>query len=109
MKLATLKNGSRDGRLVVVSKDLTRCADAAEIASTLQAALDDWAAAEPKLQALYHDLNNGKLSGGRLRKMPAKAPAPCLPMADGSAYVNHVELVRKARGRNCPTVSGPIR
>ena len=103
MKLATLKDGSRDGRLVVVSKDLTRCANAATIAPTLQAALDDWKGCEPKLTALYHDLNSGKLAGDIFDEAACESPLPrAYQWADGSAYVNHVELVRKARGAELP-------
>lgn len=102
MKLASLKDG-RDGRLVVVSRDLTRCADAASVAPTLQAALDDWDAVAPRLAALA-----GALEADRVAHMafdPAQCAAP-LPRAyqwlDGSAYVNHVALVRKARGAEMP-------
>ena len=103
MKLASLKGG-RDGRLVVVSRDLTRAALAEDIAPTLQAALDDWGAAAPKLQALA-----GAARGGRRQQPFAFASRDCaspLPRAyqwaDGSAYVNHVVLVRKARGAEMP-------
>lgn len=103
MKLATLADGSRDGRLAVVSRDLTRAAPAATIAPTLQAALDDWARARPALEALASELEAGR--DGEFAFDPARALAP-LPRAyhwvDGSAYVNHVELVRKARGATMP-------
>ena len=102
MKLASLKHG-RDGRLVVVSRDLTRAADAAAVAPTLQSALDDWNAAEPRLIEIAD-----ALEAGRIAHMPfdaAKCAAP-LPRsygwADGSAYVNHVALVRRARGADLP-------
>src|SRR5262245_113750 len=102
MKLASLKHG-RDGRLVVVSRDLTRVADAAAVAPTLLAALDDWAAAEPRLQEIADALEAGRIA--HLRFDPAKCAAP-LPRsfgwADGSAYVNHVALVRRARGAELP-------
>lgn len=103
MKLASLNEG-RDGRLVVVSRDLTRAAPVAEIAPTMQAALDNWDHAAPLLDATYHSLNVG---GARdaFDLDPAKLASP-LPRAyqwaDGSAYVNHVELVRKARGAELP-------
>jgi fumarylacetoacetate (FAA) hydrolase len=102
MKLASLKEG-RDGRLVVVSKDLTRCASAAAIAPTLQAALDDWDAAAPELTGIADALEIGRIA--HMAFDPAHCAAP-LPRAyqwlDGSAYVNHVALVRKARGVEMP-------
>jgi fumarylacetoacetate (FAA) hydrolase len=102
MKLATLKE-SRDGRLVVVSRDLTRCTAASTVAPTLQAALDDWDAAAPRLSELAHALESGLIPHQPFD--PAKCAAP-LPRAyqwlDGSAYVNHVALVRKARGAEIP-------
>jgi fumarylacetoacetate (FAA) hydrolase len=104
MKLATLKNGTRDGALHVVSSDLTKAVSAASIAPTLQAALDDWSKTAPKLTALSQELESGKATGA-IAFDAAKAAAP-LPRAyqwvDGSAYVNHVELVRKARGVEMP-------
>ncbi len=103
MKLASLKHG-RDGKLVVVSRDLTRMADAADIAPTLQAALDDWDTARPKLAALYKDLNSGSVAGVPFDEADCASPLPrAFQWADGSAYVNHVELVRKARGAEMPT------
>jgi fumarylacetoacetate (FAA) hydrolase len=102
MKLASLKDG-RDGRLVVVSQDLTRCTDARAVAPTLQAALDDWAAAEPRLIEIADALEAGRIA--HLPFDPAHCAAP-LPRAfqwlDGSAYVNHVALVRQARGAEMP-------
>jgi fumarylacetoacetate (FAA) hydrolase len=104
MKLATLRDGSRDGRLVVVSRDLGRCVEVPEIARTLQAALDDWTRTAPALGAISGELCAGRLSDAR-RFDAAHAMAP-LPRAyqwvDGSAYVNHVELVRRARGATMP-------
>src|SRR5512139_3704895 len=104
MKLATVRDGSRDGRLVVVSRDLARCVEVPEIARTLQAALDDWTRTAPALGAIFGELCAGRLSDAR-RFDPADAMAP-LPRAyqwvDGSAYVNHVELVRRARGATMP-------
>ena len=103
MKLATLADGSRDGRLLVVSRDLTRAAFAAGIAPTLQAALDDWQRAAPSLEELTQSLDAGNTESFLFD--PARALAP-LPRAhhwvDGSAYVNHVELVRRARGAAMP-------
>jgi len=102
MKLASLKDG-RDGRLVVVSKDLTRCVDASAVARTLQAALDDWDAAALRLAEIAAALEGGR--GASTAFDPAQCAAP-LPRAyqwlDGSAYVNHVALVRKARGAEMP-------
>ncbi|MEO9468714.1 fumarylacetoacetate hydrolase family protein [Parasphingorhabdus sp.] len=103
MKLATLKNGSRDGRLVVVSKDLTCYCAADNIAPTLQAALDDWANIAPKLQALSLDVENQAAPCERFHEHDARSPLPrSYQWADGSAYINHVELVRKARGAEVP-------
>jgi fumarylacetoacetate (FAA) hydrolase len=103
MKLASLKGG-RDGRLVVVSRDLTRAAPAWGIASTLQAALDDWDRVRPQLEAIYRTLNDGKAQGAFAFEEPACAsPLPrAYQWADGSAYLVHVELVRKARGAEMP-------
>ena len=102
MKLASLKSG-RDGRLVVVSDDLAWYADAGHIASTLQAALDDWAVTEPKLRALATDLNHEAIPMMRFHERFAAAPLPrAYQWADGSAYVNHVALVRQARGADMP-------
>ncbi len=103
MKLATLKDGSRDGRLVVVSHDLTQMVDATKVAPTLQAALDDWEHAGPKLAALAESLEHGSVPGERFHEHEAMSPLPrAYQWADGSAYVNHVELVRKARGAQVP-------
>jgi len=102
MKLASLKRG-RDGRLIVVSCDLGRYAEATAIAPTMQAALDDWASAEPRLRALADDLASGMHSGEPLDLSALAAPLPrAYQWADGSAYVNHVELVRRARGAELP-------
>jgi fumarylacetoacetate (FAA) hydrolase len=104
MKLATLNDGSRDGQLAVVARDLKTAHIADGIAPTLQAALDDWNFIAPQLDALYAELNEG-----RARRAfdfdPARCMAPlprAFQWADGSAYVNHVELVRKARGADMP-------
>jgi fumarylacetoacetate (FAA) hydrolase len=102
MKLASLKSG-RDGRLVVVSHDLAWYADAAHIAPTLQSALDDWERIEPQLQLLATDLAHAVIPKERFHERQAAAPLPrAYQWADGSAYVNHVELVRKARGAEMP-------
>lgn len=104
MKLASLKEGGRDGTLVVVNRDLTRAVKATGIASTLQAALDDWHTIAPRLNALSEDLNEGRAADAFDVDM-AKLAAP-LPRAyefvDGSAYLPHVERVRKARGAEVP-------
>ena len=102
MKLASLKHG-RDGRLVVVSNDLNWFTDAFLIAPTLQAALDDWDRCEPLLRALAESLEHEAVPRGRFHERDAAAPLPrAYQWADGSAYVNHVELVRKARGAEMP-------
>ena len=102
MKLASLKHG-RDGRLVVVSDDLAWYADAGHIAPTMQAALDDWAVAESKLRALATDLRNEAIPMMRFHERDAAAPLPrAYQWADGSAYVNHVALVRQARAADMP-------
>ena len=98
MKLASLKHG-RDGRLVVVSDDLAWCADAGHIAPTLQAALDDWEAVAPKLELLATDLRNEAIPRDRFHEHDAASPLPrAYQWLDGSAYVNHVVLVRKGAG-----------
>lgn len=102
MKLASLKHG-RDGRLVVVSKDLTRYTDAGRVAPTLQAALDDWDKTEPGLRELAQGLETGSMPAERFHERECASPLPrAYQWADGSAYINHVELVRKARGAQVP-------
>jgi len=102
MKLGSLKSG-RDGRLVVVSHDLAWCADATHIAPTLQSALDDWSEIAPRLELLATDLSHEAIPKMRFHERQAAAPLPrAYQWADGSAYVNHVELVRKARGAEMP-------
>jgi fumarylacetoacetate (FAA) hydrolase len=102
MKLASLKSG-RDGRLVVVSDDLAWFTDAFLIAPTLQGALDDWERCEPLLRGLAESLEHGAAPQGRFHEREAAAPLPrAYQWADGSAYVNHVALVRKARGAELP-------
>ncbi|HET7086012.1 MAG TPA: fumarylacetoacetate hydrolase family protein [Rhizomicrobium sp.] len=101
MKLASLKQG-RDGRLLVVSRDLTRAVDAASIAPTLQVALEDWDHAAPELQDVSDRLNRG-IGGFAFDPADCASPLPrAYQWADGSAYVTHVELVRKARGAELP-------
>ena len=104
MKLATLKDGSRDGQLAVVSRDLSRVHFATGIAGTMQRLLDDWNFLSPQLEDLYATLNDGKARDA-FDFDPRRCMAP-LPRAfqwvDGSAYLNHVELVRKARGAEMP-------
>jgi fumarylacetoacetate (FAA) hydrolase len=108
MKLASLRHG-RDGRLVVVSDDLAWCADEPSV-PTLQAALDDWDHAEPRLKSLSQGVNNGTVLRERFHEREAASPLPrAYQWADGSAYVNHVALVRQARGAKCRKASGPIR
>ncbi len=103
MKLAPLKHG-RDGTLVVVSRDLARCVAVPHLARTFQDAMDDWANAAPHLMRVYDLLNEGKAEG--TRPFVARECASPLPRAyqwaDGSAYLTHVELVRKARGAEMP-------
>ena len=103
MKLASLKQG-RDGVLVVVSRDLSRATEVPAIAVTLQAALDNWAAVKPKLEAVYQRLNDGLEEGAfAFDQAACHSPLPrAYHWADGSAYVNHVELVRNARGAEIP-------
>ncbi len=100
MKLASLKHG-RDGRLVVVSRDLERCLAAREVAPTLQAALDDWDAVLPALREIAGRVEAGE--GAPFVEADCASPLPrAYQWADGSAYVNHVELVRRARGAEMP-------
>ncbi|WP_334163583.1 fumarylacetoacetate hydrolase family protein [Phenylobacterium sp.] len=102
MKLASLKGG-RDGRLVVVSNDLAWFTDASHIAPTLQYALDHWWRMEPELRGLAESLEHGAVPKERFHEHAAASPLPrAYQWADGSAYVNHVELVRKARGAEMP-------
>jgi fumarylacetoacetate (FAA) hydrolase len=102
MKLASLKQG-RDGRLVVVSRDLTRATDAFFVVPTLQAALDDWERVAPRLADLSEQLEHGSVPSFRFHEHECAAPLPrAYQWADGSAYVNHVELVRRARGVEMP-------
>jgi fumarylacetoacetate (FAA) hydrolase len=103
MKLATLANGTRDGRLVVVSRDLAYATSGQGIAATLQQALDDWPRLAPKLDALATALEHGSVPRERFREHDALAPLPrAFQWIDGSAYLSHVELVRQARGAVMP-------
>ncbi|KAF1699376.1 2-keto-4-pentenoate hydratase [Pseudoxanthomonas jiangsuensis] len=104
MKLGTLKEGGRDGTLVVVARDLSRAVRATGIAATLQQALDDWHAAAPRLQALAAALEAGRADGAFALDMAAlAAPLPrAYEFVDGSAYLPHVERVRRARGAEVP-------
>ncbi|WP_095012730.1 fumarylacetoacetate hydrolase family protein [Tsuneonella mangrovi] len=102
MKLASLKHG-RDGKLVVVSKDVTRYCAADNIAPTMQHALDNWAQLAPQLEALYRDVEHQTVPCERFHEHDAASPLPrAYQWADGSAYINHVELVRQARGAEVP-------
>ncbi len=103
MKLASLKSG-RDGALVVVTRDMTRCVRVPHIAPTLQSALDDWGRARPLLEQVAQTLESGAAAGA-IAFDPSSVAAPlprAFQWADGSAYVTHVELVRKARGAEMP-------
>ncbi len=104
MKLATLKNASRDGALVLVSRDLRQYLPVPAIAATLQAALDDWDAIAPQLELAYASLNAGQAPGAQpFDQALCHSPLPrAYQWADGSAYINHVELVRKARNADVP-------
>lgn len=103
MKLATLDNGTRDGVLVVVSNDLTSCTAVGHIAPNLQSALDDWSIISPRLERVADTLETGSQPEQRFHERQALSPLPrAYQWADGSAYINHVELVRKARGAEVP-------
>jgi len=103
MKLGTLKAGGRDGTLVVVSRDLRRYCEAVEIASTLQEALDRWHESAPRLNALSDDLESGRIEGVPMDMSLLASPLPrAYEFLDGSAYLPHVERVRKARGAEVP-------
>jgi len=104
MKLASLKAGGRDGSLIVVSRDLAYCVSANDVAPTLQCALDDWQRTAPRLNTLYAELNRGSCQS--IQALDVEALASPLPRAfefvDGSAYLPHVERVRRARGAKVP-------
>ncbi|MEN9799715.1 MAG: hypothetical protein RL653_3412, partial [Pseudomonadota bacterium] len=103
MKLATLQDGTRDGALVVVRKDLSAYAPARHVAPTLQAALENWVNAEPALRKLAEGLESGTVEAFTLDESRLMAPLPrSYEWVDGSAYLNHVRLVRKARNAEPP-------
>src|SRR5215468_2617566 len=103
MKLATLRDGSRDGRLLVVRRDGEAGAPSPDAWPTLQRALDDWTAAEPALRALADDLDRGAHDGAPVDPLRLGAPLPrAYEWVDGSAFLNHVILVRRARGAEPP-------
>lgn len=108
MKLATLKDGTRDGTLLVVSRNLKHAAKADHLAPTLQSALDDWDYAAPLLEQLYNEINDGSAPSASSRAFEFDPQQLMAPLArayqwlDASAYLNHVELVRKARGAEMP-------
>lgn len=102
MKLASYKY-ERDGRLMVVSRDLKSCVSGEAIAPTMQAALDNWDKTAPQLLSLYDALNSGDMEAQNFDETQCMSPLPrAYQIADGSAYLNHVELVRKARGAEMP-------
>lgn len=103
MKLATLRDTTRDGKLVVVSRDNTRFIEASNIAKTMQEALDRWDEVKPLLESLYKDLSSGITKGQAAAVEKFAAPLPrAYEWIDGSAYINHVLLVRKARNAEPP-------
>ena len=103
MKLATLKSGGRDGTLVLVDRDLTVAVAASPGARTLQAALDGWTRIAPRLEVLYADLMQDALDAFALKPAGLAAPLPrAYQWLDGSAYLSHVERVRRARGADMP-------
>ncbi|MCT7944933.1 MULTISPECIES: fumarylacetoacetate hydrolase family protein [Shewanella] len=104
MKLASYNNGRRDGQLMLVSRDLTKTVAVPAIAHTMQQLLDGWDLLKPQLQELYDALNEGMLDNAQaFDEAKCLSPLPrAYQWADGSAYVNHVELVRKARGAEMP-------
>ena len=103
MKLATLRDGTRDGALVIVRRDGATFARAHDVARTLQSALDAWESTEPGLRALSERLDSGAIDGEPLEVHHLHAPLPrAYEWVDGSAYLNHVRLVRKARGAELP-------
>ena len=103
MKLASLNDGSKDGQLIVVSKDLTKFISATDIAPTMQNAMDNWDNIFDELNMLSKNLNSGKINSIEFEPKNVLSPLPrSYQWADGSAYVNHVHLVRKARGAEMP-------
>lgn len=103
MKLGTIKNGTRDGQLVVVKRDNSQYTPATDIAPTMQAALDAWDTLAPKLEALAAKLESGEVSGSPVDVNQFHSPLPrAYEWIDGSAYINHIVLVRKARDAEPP-------
>ncbi len=104
MKLASLKNGQRDGSLVVVDRKLTTCVGVPQIALTLQQAIETWGVAAPKLKAVYDQLNAGTAAGaGPFSPQRAESPLPrAFQFLDGSVYLSHMRKARKARGAEMP-------
>ena len=103
MKLATLRDGTRDGKLIVVRRDGKTYLEATEVAKTLQDALDHWGDARPLLEKMSDDLNGGRIAGKDITTAMIAAPLPrAYEWIDGSAYINHVILVRKARNAEPP-------
>lgn len=103
MKFATYKNAQRDGELMLVSRDLRRAVSAAPVAQTLQQFIDNWEALEAQMQSRYEQLNKGEIASEAFDPKRCHSPLPrAYHWADGSAYVNHVELVRRARGAEIP-------
>jgi len=104
MKLASLKNNTRDGQLVVVKQDLSQAVAVSEIANTMQQLMDNWGELSPQLEAVYKQLNAGEIADAfDFVESQCESPLPrAYQWADGSAYVNHVELVRKARNAAMP-------
>lgn len=104
MKFASYRDGTRDGQLMLVSRDLTKAVAVPGLAATLQEVLDDWDGVAPQLEKVYQQLNNGELSDAAdFDQSLCESPLPrAYQWADGSAYVNHVELVRRARNAEMP-------
>lgn len=103
MKLATLKNGTHDGRLVVVSRDLSRYVSATGISPTLQYALENWDSVAPELENISRKIDSAEIKATAFKESECESPLPrAYQWVDGSAYINHVELVRKARGAEVP-------
>ena len=111
MRLATLADGSRDGKLIVVASRIDTYVDVGRIASTLQMALDNWAECEPALREVSQNLNTGSLTGEKIDVNRLASPLPrAYEWVDGSAYLHHVKLVRRARGAELPAtlLSDPL-
>jgi len=104
MKFASYRDGTRDGKLMLVSRDLSKAIAVPGLAATLQEVLDDWDGIAPQLENIYQQLNNGELADAEaFDQSLCESPLPrAYQWADGSAYVNHVELVRKARNAEMP-------